>query len=260
MELRSQVQAATEKVGPGSPRALHPSLRPAPPSRLHSVAPRGVATHTCMPSGFLAQTQLFLWGRGGLDGGGACHLCSRGGCTRVEPRGPYPHPHCRGQPGACNVGLEDVNCVSAEAFSLTLLRSDKSVASGTCAGLSEKGCFQMWNLRKEPGPPSSRPLSARALRHLFGQLTCNEDGRAGGPCLPLWTMPRVPGVCSQEGSSPPARPRAWAGRGCVAPGSRKEQDEADSGWREPGPRPSTIPLSFSGKLADLVSSLAQVSR
>ena len=30
MELRSQVQAATEKVGPGSPRALHPSLRPAP--------------------------------------------------------------------------------------------------------------------------------------------------------------------------------------------------------------------------------------
>lgn len=111
----------------------------------------------------------------------------------MGPRSPYPNPYHGGQPEACDVGLEGVNCVSAEAFSLTPLRYDKSAASGSSAGLSEKGHFQTWNLWKEPGPPSSRPLSPRALRRL---LTCNEDGKAGGPGLPLRMMPRVPGMCS----------------------------------------------------------------
>ena len=162
MELRSQVQAATEKVGPGSPRALHPSLRPAPTSRLQCDPSWRGHPHV-YAIGLPCPDRLFLWGRGGLDGGGTCRLCSRRGCTQVGPRSPYPHPHRRGQPGACSVGLEDVDCVSAKAFSLTPLRSDKSAASGTSAGLSEKGCFQMWNLRKEPGPASSCPLSPCAF-------------------------------------------------------------------------------------------------
>ena len=215
-------------MGPNSPRALYPSLRPLLLSPRRGPSQCG-NPHVCA-IGLLCRDPTVPLGRG--QAGWGRHLPVAGATPRW---GSVALTHHRGQPGASDVGLEDVNCLSLEAFSLTPLRSDKSVASGTFAGPLEKGRFQMWNLQKEPGPPSSHPLSPRALRRLFGQLNYNEDRRAGGPGLPLRTMPRVPGVCSQEGSSPRVRPRAGAGHGHVAPGSRKEQDEKGGTGESPGP-------------------------